>query len=45
VGGAAPKDNTLDGSFAAHARLAFAGVDAVEELETAFFAVGIDIIS
>jgi len=45
VRGATAKDYTLNWSFAAHARLSFARVDAVEELEAAFFAVGVDVVA
>src|SRR5258706_2420972 len=45
VGGAAAEDNTLNWSFAADTGLAFARVDAVEELEAAFFAVGVDVVA
>ncbi len=45
MGGATAKDYTLNWSFAARTGLALAGVDAVEELEAAFFAVGVDVVA
>ena len=37
--------NSLDGSLADHAGLAFAPVNAVLQLEKSFFAVGINIVA
>ena len=45
MGGSAAENDAFDGSFATNARLAFAVVDAVKELEAAFFAVGVDVVS
>src|SRR5437868_5067611 len=45
VGGAAAENDALDGGFTADTWLAFSAVDAVEELEAAFFTVGVDIVA
>jgi len=45
VGGSAAEDDPLDGGFTADTWLIFASVDAVQELEATFFAVGIDVVA
>ena len=45
MGGSAAENDAFDGTFATDARLAFAVVDAVKELEATFFAVGVYVVS
>src|SRR5689334_12609435 len=45
VGRAAAEHDALDRSFAADTGLAFSAVDAMEQLESSFFAVGIHIVA
>jgi hypothetical protein len=44
VAAAAGDDDSLDGSFANQAGLAFAAVDAMLELEESLFAIGVDVV-
>src|SRR6185436_8671605 len=45
MGGAAAQDDALDGGFAADTGLAFSGINAMQELEAAFFAIGVYVVA
>ena len=45
VRGPAAEDDAADGGFAAGAGLTFAGINAVQKLKPAPFAVGIDVVA